>query len=120
MPEHQIGRTRPAGIPEHSDNHFLTYLTRTGMTDGHRKVELFLDNLRTYVLANGQEQQRCKEANEHQVPQRLVYHEALSIPYIAHCGQAIFGMKNMFTRAAFIRRRGREGRSDLKPPSEAH
>lgn len=65
MPEHQIGRTRPAGIPEHSDNHFLTDFTRAGMTDGHRKVELFLDNLRTYVLANRQEQQRCKEGPSH-------------------------------------------------------
>jgi hypothetical protein len=64
------------------------------MTDGDGKVELFLDNLRANVLANGQEQQRCKEANEHRVPQRLVYHKAPSIPYIAHCGQAIFGIVN--------------------------
>jgi hypothetical protein len=94
VPENQIGGAWPAGVPEYRDNHFLTDLTRAGMTDGHRKVELFLDNLRTYVLANGQEQQRRKDANKHQVPQRRVYHEALSIPHVDRCGQAIFGIAN--------------------------
>jgi hypothetical protein len=38
------------------------------MTDGDGKVELFLDNLRANVLANGQEQKGGKNSNKHGNP----------------------------------------------------
>ena len=73
VPEHQIGRAWPAGIPEYRDNHFLTDLTRAGMTDGDGKVELFLDDLRANVLANGQEQKGGKNSNKHEALPRPDY-----------------------------------------------